>query len=1317
MAWTPTLSVPKKATAWEPTLPTSYPSDTRAPVLSLPIDTAMRGSTPAVPQTQKPNQSFLSLATETIRGLPAAATQVGTAIGKGAVALGQGVMQGYGATGAFLAAGPSGIKHPETQLFQPQPEDTFLGQLERNLYGTDKPFGFGQTGSIPVVAPENSPQAVALGVTFSAMDLFGAGGAAKQTLKGLITALRLTKDTVEGAAEATRLLRVAGFADDIARDYGVAFSKLTDDTLIEKGLHSAETLHNTTKVAGAAKPTVQTTERGFISSVKEANPEIASRVAGQYVPRETDTLATQAANLVKDDITTAENLARTGTSDKSVATAAELIKHYTNEAATATNVGIKNTLYDKAADIANTIARKLTEQGRAVQAASILGRLTPEGVVRFAAREIQKYNEAIDTAKTTLGGINPTAMKTKIPELTGEQVAGFTKQAKEIASMPDGVEKAMAWHKLNEGIAALIPSGLYAKLVSVWKAGLLTGVKTSGLNIASNLFHGVSEIVKDVPAAAVDSIAALFTGKRTLALTGKGTGTGLVEGLRKGWRYLKTGFDERDIAGKLDLKKVNFGTSKVAKAIQAYEETIFRIIGAEDQPFYYGAKARSLYSQAIAMVETSTRISAKFGNKALSPELKAIENQAFFQGAQRGDKGMIKDYINQFGKTINTDNARELYSQYVADRSLSAGVHEPASRIAKLVYKTLLRTSKNIGDRVVLFTGGGTGAGKSSALKDIPLTTQMEKNASIVYDTNLDKTASAVTKIEQALKAGYDVNIVYVYRDPVEAFANGTLTRADRMGRTVPIAEHANTHFGIPPTAMEIMDIYKNDHRVKIHLIDNSLGENGAKLVEDPLAFLKQKGYTKLDEKRITDQLTRVLEEKNASGAIKPGTYAGTKGQRVAGNGSGVGGQLESQYSQKNAVEQLVSHPTDEMLKYAAYDAETAVFQNKTALGTAAKSLQRIPGGELVVPFSKTPSAVAMQVLNYSPLGIVKTLAENIGKGKFDQRLFSQNLGRNLVGTGIMYLGYKMFDSGIVSLGRPTSEKDIKQWELEGRSPNSILIDGKWRSANVLGPAGFTLILGGYLAQGIKQTGSVTQGVLQMAAGLPKTLTDQTFLRGLDDFVSAIKDPVGQGKNYFAGLIGSIVPTIVGDVARSTDSVERRTPGILDRAQSRIPGAREQLQPQVDVFGQENKIDTNIVETMADPTRPSTVSNDPVVLELRRLTDAGFQSTPTLLGDKNGFPKALTPEQNTELWKRVGELLKGKLDSLIQTTQYKQMDDEQKQKTIQQFTDKAKVNARAEMVVSLALGLSGAELKAELSKLKAGGLLTKEVLNKYAEIR
>ena len=94
-------------------------------------------------------------------------------------------------------------------------------------------------------------------------------------------------------------------------------------------------------------------------------------------------------------------------------------------------------------------------------------------------------------------------------------------------------------------------------------------------------------------------------------------------------------------------------------------------------------------------------------------------------------------------------------------------------------------------------------------------------------------------------------------------------------------------------------------------------------------------------------------------------------------------------------------------------------------------------------------------LINYSPVGIVKTIAENIGKGKFDQRMFAQGIGRGITGTGVLYL-VKSFTKK-VNLWDTQNERERKQWELEGRKENAIKIDGRWRSFNVLGPAGLIL--------------------------------------------------------------------------------------------------------------------------------------------------------------------------------------------------------------------------------------------------------------------
>ncbi len=248
-------------------------------------------------------------------------------------------------------------------------------------------------------------------------------------------------------------------------------------------------------------------------------------------------------------------------------------------------------------------------------------------------------------------------------------------------------------------------------------------------------------------------------------------------------------------------------------------------------------------------------------------------------------------------------------------------------------------------------------------------------------------------------------------------------------------------------------------------------------------------------------------------------------------------------------IDNLLENPTEDMLKYATKDAETAVFQNKTVLGKVAKGIQKIGGGvgEFIVPFGRTPSAVATQIINYSPIGIVKTIIENIGKGRFDQRLFAQGMGRGITGTSVLAIGSELFKKGLMTLARPTSEKEQKQWELEGKKPNSILINGKWRSIQVLGPAGNVLLVGGHINQAYSKSGSPTEAFGKALAGSAKSFSEQTFLTGVNQVMNAINDPEQSANTYIGSTLSSTVPTIVSDVSRATDSKERRASSILER--------------------------------------------------------------------------------------------------------------------------------------------------------------------------
>lgn len=228
------------------------------------------------------------------------------------------------------------------------------------------------------------------------------------------------------------------------------------------------------------------------------------------------------------------------------------------------------------------------------------------------------------------------------------------------------------------------------------------------------------------------------------------------------------------------------------------------------------------------------------------------------------------------GRILNTDAARELFPEYKADRTLSAQVHEPASQFVKNLYTEKLSQPTPTGlDNTVVFTAGGTGAGKTTAIKEASKSSNdYLGKAEIIYDTNMNTFKSADDKIKQALESGRNVQIFYTYRDPVESLTQGALSRASNMekefgsGRTVPLSEHLKTHIGSRKTIQELADKYKNNPNVGIQIIDNSRGKGNARRIDI-------NEIPKLNEIEIRKKLNEALEQSKSK--ISEAIYRGTK--------------------------------------------------------------------------------------------------------------------------------------------------------------------------------------------------------------------------------------------------------------------------------------------------------------------------------------------------------------------------------------------------------------------------------------------------------
>lgn len=272
-----------------------------------------------------------------------------------------------------------------------------------------------------------------------------------------------------------------------------------------------------------------------------------------------------------------------------------------------------------------------------------------------------------------------------------------------------------------------------------------------------------------------------------------------------------------------------------------------------------------------------------------------IEKQSAIH-AEKNTEALYKEYKTKFGKVLNTDNARELFPAYNASKAARAtyspAVHEPASSLVKNFYARELADNVGKGNGKVLFMSGGTGAGKTTAV-EYNVGDHYSKFP-IVYDTNMNKLDSAVQKIEQAKDAGYKVVIAHVYRSPVESMVEGSLPRAMRVGRTVPLAEHVNTHLGSDQTIRQLAEHYKGDPDVKILIIDNSHGKGKGRLI--PFDQLPKIRY---NEYQLRNQLRRELDNEYAKGHITKTIYNATLAKRPA-TGSERGGTVGAGISRQS---------------------------------------------------------------------------------------------------------------------------------------------------------------------------------------------------------------------------------------------------------------------------------------------------------------------------------------------------------------------------------------------------------------------------------
>ena len=714
-------------------------------------------------------------------------------------------------------------------------------------------------------------------------------------------------------------------------------------------------------------------ERKYITSAK-ASEDIASDISHEisetYNKKSNEGLIQRSIQRVDEDFEAAKKFATENSTDEAVATRVAVDKELSGRYVSATTEAEKQALAVELKDSIISHARLATEEGRTVQANALLGKQTPEGMLRTTSKMIDKYN-------LTAG--------TKVPQIDEKIVKKVLDASDEIAKMPEGLPKQVASKKLVDDLESLIPSPVWKKIVNVWKAGLLTGVKTSGVNIQSSFFNGVAEIVKDLPATGIDMAASLFTGQRTKVFTLRGLSQGGMEGVKKGWNYLRTGVSEQKATSSLEFSNIHFN-SKPGKVLEVYTNTVYQIIGAEDMPFFYGAMRRSLAEQSLVTIKNQKKV-----------------------------------------------------------------------------------------------------------------------------------------------------------------FANST--------------------------------------------------------------------------------------------------------------------------ERSKFIQNFIDNPPEDAMQLADLDAKIATFRNDTELGKMAQAIQGAPllgpvAQMTVLPFAKTPSAVATAMFNYAPTGVISTFYKSFKGGQFNQKEFAEGLGRVVTGAGALWLGSQLLKDDLISLGYPKEAKERAEWEAIGKLPNSLKIGDTWYPLIQLGPIGGVIGIGGYVEKGKEETGSITGGVVTGLFGGIKGLTEQTFLTGVKNLLDVVEEPERKGELYAGRVLGSVIPTILSDFSQSFDDYQRKSNDFLDPLKARIPELRETLRPKIDVWGQRLERNRSAVSTAINPIRLSNTIQGKFNTEVERLEMSGEDVRPTKLDAKIKDVK-LDNEEYYIFQRMYGEIIGIGLSALIDNKEYQTLPPDEQAKMFQ----------------------------------------------------
>lgn len=396
--------------------------------------------------------------------------------------------------------------------------------------------------------------------------------------------------------------------------------------------------------------------------------------------------------------------------------------------------------------------------------------------------------------------------------------------------------------------------------------------------------------------------------------------------------------------------------------------------------------------------------------------------------------------------------------------------------------------------------------------------------------------------------------------------------------------------------------------------------------------------------------------------------------------------------------------------EFAIREAQQATYRDMNAFSefvTRAGRLQRSENKtdraigylvEGVLPFKKTPANIAVRAVEYSPVGLAKSLTYDLAQVRRGNKTAAEaidNISSGLVGTGLTALGVLMAAQGLVSGGGTGDDKQDDFNDLQGGQDYALNIGDYSFTLDWLAPEALPFFIGVELFNNIadRETGEDVRpfdAAMDALGRIADPMLEMSMLQSLNDLVDNVK----YSDNGFASLavnaltsyLGQFLPTIGGQIERTfledtrqSTYIDRDSPIpnavqiLLGNWANKIPGIDFQQRDYVDAWGRTESTGENVLiralNNFLNPAYVSRRQSGELEAELQRLYDLGegFEGvlpsqaqTNTQINDEY-----LTSEEYNRLQTTRGQTAYDILNRFVGTDAYRNMTDEQKAKFIE----------------------------------------------------